>query len=1120
MAGVSTEESGIEKSTEGVSSEHSFQSGEALVEWRSSEQVENGTPSTCSPYWDSDDNDDGGPKRAELFGKYTWKIEKFSQINKRELRSNAFEIGGCKCSVLKNALGFLNDVYCIWYILIYPQGCDVCNHLSLFLCVASHDKLLPGWSHFAQFTIAVVNKDPKKSKYSDTLHRFWKKEHDWGWKKFMELPKLLDGFIDADALLIKAQVQVIRERSDRPFRCLDSQYRRELVRVYLINVEQICRRYVEERRGELGKLMDDKAKWSSFREFCLGMDQNLKRRMSREKTDSILKVLVKHFFIEKEVTSTLVMDSLYSGIKALEGHYKGKKSKDKYMETEELPFAFVRMEKDTFLLVDDVLTVLERFAIEPLPPKDEKGPQDRTKDGALGEEFNRDSIEHDERRLTELGRRTIEIFVLVHIFSKIEATYQEAVALKRQEELIREEEEAWLAEIEQKARRGGVDREKKSKKKQGVLANTCNKEILNLCFLGRKMIGKQKRRKGKDKGRNDKHSSIAQVKIEQDIHAVERTDFAQVAENEIIFEISDTLEDVSDVSDSVERVHEILLPDSEDTDTSEVPPMEASSSGTCGVLSVQNGTKGRSSSAMDDSSSTCSSDSVPFVKINGSHRGNPRYKENRKSPSRGSDHQSKVAFDPGNRVNAEPRQPSRAVLDAGHHLIDASRSFRAVDSLPPVADRVVNGAEKHAVKGGEPGSLRKSPFTKELGVEGPQDSRASCTISVPRIPSRNIPSIPPTMMELKDDGANNPMVKNSLSESHKLADKSLLPANSPENAATPNPDTLKFIISKPTEKLSIHQGHVTRTTGKTLMPVMSRPLSAPLVSGSAPDVSLVPVVQTSPILSRSASSVSAVPSHAPQSYRNSIVDSVVQNHSTSSGTNVSFPYSQAPTFVPAPFSVGVVSHHDMMPNAPLWIECPQRDLPLVDHSLINNMQNLDRYSSVHRRAQDHCLPSGCPSHMLPDEFPHLDIINDLLDDEHGIGNLSTTNECYQGFGEGPPHYLGRKVRYPGDQSGPGPATASCRLERTRSYHGNGFQQSYGASGGSYDARHDAGPQVGPPPYIDVRIDGLVPNQWRSGFDLPFMSFGNTDIDSYHVAGYQNPTVGANGYTVFRPSSGL
>lgn len=155
-----------------------------------------------------------------MYGKFTWKIENFSEISKRELRSKCFEVGGYK-----------------WYILVYPQGCDVHNHLSLFLCVADYDKLLPGWSHFAQFTIAVVNKDPKKSKYSDTLHRFCKKEHDWGWKKFMELGKVLDGFTVADTLVIKAQVQVIHEKIARPFRCLDPQYRRELVRVYLTNVE-------------------------------------------------------------------------------------------------------------------------------------------------------------------------------------------------------------------------------------------------------------------------------------------------------------------------------------------------------------------------------------------------------------------------------------------------------------------------------------------------------------------------------------------------------------------------------------------------------------------------------------------------------------------------------------------------------------------------------------------------------------------------------------------------------------------------------------------------------------------------------------------------------------------
>ena len=45
---------------------------------------------------------------------------------------------------------------------------------------------------------------------TDTLHRFWKKEHDWGWIKFMKLSKVSDGFIFTGTLMIKAQVQVIR----------------------------------------------------------------------------------------------------------------------------------------------------------------------------------------------------------------------------------------------------------------------------------------------------------------------------------------------------------------------------------------------------------------------------------------------------------------------------------------------------------------------------------------------------------------------------------------------------------------------------------------------------------------------------------------------------------------------------------------------------------------------------------------------------------------------------------------------------------------------------------------------------------------------------------------------
>lgn len=117
----------------------------------------------------------------------------------------------------------------------------------------------------------------------------------------------------------------------------------------------------------------------SFCSFWLSIDQNARRRMSKEKTDVILKVVVKHFFVEKEVTSTLVMDSLYSGLKALKGQSKCKKGRTKGLDADEMPAPIVCIENDTFVLVDDVLLLLERAAMEPLPPKDEKGPQNRTK---------------------------------------------------------------------------------------------------------------------------------------------------------------------------------------------------------------------------------------------------------------------------------------------------------------------------------------------------------------------------------------------------------------------------------------------------------------------------------------------------------------------------------------------------------------------------------------------------------------------------------------------------------------------------------------------------------------------------------------------------------------------
>ena len=60
MAGTVSEESGDGRSLDGVSSGQQLcQSMEALAEWRSSEQVENGIASTSPPYWDTDDDDCG-----------------------------------------------------------------------------------------------------------------------------------------------------------------------------------------------------------------------------------------------------------------------------------------------------------------------------------------------------------------------------------------------------------------------------------------------------------------------------------------------------------------------------------------------------------------------------------------------------------------------------------------------------------------------------------------------------------------------------------------------------------------------------------------------------------------------------------------------------------------------------------------------------------------------------------------------------------------------------------------------------------------------------------------------------------------------------------------------------
>eukprot|EP00890_Picochlorum_soloecismus_P004640 jgi/Picsp_1/5177/NSC_02540-R1_protein len=397
-----------------------------------------------------------------LYGSFTWKVPNFRDVSKRELKSSAFSVGPYK-----------------WYILVYPNGCDVSNHLSLFLCVADYDKLLPGWSHFAQFTIAVVNKDPKKSKYSDTLHRFCKKEHDWGWKKFMELGKMADGFVDKDTLTIKVQVQVIKDRQTAPFRTLDSHYRRELIRVYLSNIEGIVRRFVEGKKQFVETLLS-----KGLTKYWEDLKVEEKKKLSFTQAAPLFKLFNKKFFNEKEVTSTLMMDAAYCGMKVLDLHYTKSTGTSKGKDESEEPESFKAYLKDLkcnivldsskniFLFENDALEELQKFVQNPsrLYPF-----EDRSNDGASsakadnGKEIDlpRDIAERDELKLVDLARHILEVFAISHIAEhNIEKAWTEAEVIRRQEELIREEEEATKGEAERLAAKAEAERERRARKKE------------------------------------------------------------------------------------------------------------------------------------------------------------------------------------------------------------------------------------------------------------------------------------------------------------------------------------------------------------------------------------------------------------------------------------------------------------------------------------------------------------------------------------------------------------------------------------------------------------------------------------------------------------------------------
>ncbi|AET00363.2 ubiquitin carboxyl-terminal hydrolase, putative [Medicago truncatula] len=125
--------------------------------------------------------------------KFTWRIERFSWRNEIKLCSDVFDVGGYK-----------------WHVIIFPEGDNAMDHLSMYFGVADSENLPNGWSIYAQFTMSLVNQiNAEDSVTKDLRHRFNEQECDWGEPSFIPLDELSDpsrGYVVNNTLVVEVEV--------------------------------------------------------------------------------------------------------------------------------------------------------------------------------------------------------------------------------------------------------------------------------------------------------------------------------------------------------------------------------------------------------------------------------------------------------------------------------------------------------------------------------------------------------------------------------------------------------------------------------------------------------------------------------------------------------------------------------------------------------------------------------------------------------------------------------------------------------------------------------------------------------------------------------------------------
>lgn len=346
------------------------------------------------------------------------------------------------------------------------------------------------------------------------------------------------------------------------------------------------------------------------------------------------------------------------------------------------------------------------------------------------------------------------------------------------------------------------------------------------------------------------------------------------------------------------------------------------------------------------------------------------------------------------------------------------------------------------------------------------------------------------------------------------------------------------------------QNTQTKINGPHPFNATSRPYSAPLIPAPRPTVPIPSTVQAVPLLSRSVSAAGRLgtdpsptaPSFVPQSYRNAIIGKItsargscLNDDTTSCSQSVAYSHSpsmflsstsmlppQTPTRMDHPslrhgLTFGClkpeVVHSQHLGRDDSYHESSSSSSQSFGSSLGDNMGKLNVYGkSLAQKYPAESASRVTPYHAqgtVGDEFPHLDIINDLLDDEQNVGRTARS----------PQYAFSRQFSFPGNLSSadPGSLGSSGQFEQLDQYYDEGFHRGYGASNNPPEGLRDGRmQQMDLLAYANRQFDGLIRNQQPYGItDLSMLSLRDGDVNGYTYQLQDYFARGGNGY-LYRP----